>query len=116
MQSLPDADLLWTERFVKYGFAVRRGLVSKAFCSEAIARVREIIGNDLPLEQWRPENTSGVRHDPYRDAYQDAWLTEIDPGVTGVGLAHHQASGRREPHPASGDAAPTRSTMRRAGA
>jgi hypothetical protein len=59
-----ESGLDWTEHFVEYGFAVRRGLVDREFCDEALARVREIIDNDRPLQEWDSTNTETL-HRPF---------------------------------------------------
>jgi hypothetical protein len=47
----------WTEHFARYGFAVSKGLVDRAYCEEALAEIRRLIDNDLPLNEWSSENT-----------------------------------------------------------
>jgi hypothetical protein len=54
-------DLHWTEHFVRYGFARRRGLVSKDYCQAALRRIRERVGHvDLPLNEWTSANTADL--------------------------------------------------------
>lgn len=78
-------DLDWREHFVRYGFALRRGLVGSDYCARALARAREIVDHvDLPLDQWTSANTPTL-HTPYyegagpREPALDAVYDE--PGV-----------------------------------
>jgi hypothetical protein len=59
-----DESLDWTEHFVQYGFAVRKGLAGKAYCEQALLEVLRLTGNDLPLQEWSTENTK-VLHRPF---------------------------------------------------
>jgi len=68
MKSAIDDTLHWTEHFAQYGFAVRRGLVGRDYCERALAEVRRLTDNDLPLQEWSTENTK-VLHRPF---YQGA--------------------------------------------
>ncbi len=66
-------ELPWTEHFIRHGFAVRKGLVDRDYCAEALARVKTIVGNDRPLREWSTDNTP-VLHRPF---FQGA--TQADP-------------------------------------
>lgn len=68
MISEMEAGLHWTDHYVKYGFAVRRGLVDRAFCDEALLRAREIIENDLPLREWDTSNAKTLHRPFYEGA------------------------------------------------
>ncbi len=52
MTAVVDSTLTWTEHYVKYGFAHVSGLVSRSFCEDGVARVRQLLKTDLPLNQW----------------------------------------------------------------
>lgn len=52
-----DESLHWTEHFAQYGFAVSKGLVDRTYCEAALAEIRSLINNDLPLQEWSTENT-----------------------------------------------------------
>ncbi len=54
----------WTEHFARYGFAVIAGLVDREFCDAALARARDITGNNQPLKDWTTQDTA-VLHDPH---------------------------------------------------
>jgi len=56
MTTLPEPNLPWTDHYVKYGFAVLKGLVSREFIAEALEEVKRLVGNGLPLEQWTTSN------------------------------------------------------------
>src|SRR5262245_45414731 len=51
-----EPDLPWTEHYVKYGFAVVPNLLEPSFCEAALRRVREIVRNDLPFNEWTEAN------------------------------------------------------------
>ena len=76
-------DLKWTEHFVQFGFALRPGLVSHDWCDAALKRVRERIGNDLPLDEWTEQNAptihtpiyeGSVDVDPVLETHVSAWV------------------------------------------
>lgn len=50
-----DTSLSWTEHYVKYGFAVLKGLVDRPFCAEALAEIRELVGETRPVDEWTSE-------------------------------------------------------------
>ena len=96
MHNLPEPDLHWTDHYVKYGFAVRRGLVDRAFCARALDEVRSMLGQTLPLNEWTRENT-GQRHHiasenrVLRGVYDDPGLrAAIDEMFGGPGIANDQ--------------------------
>ena len=69
----------WTDHFVEYGFAVRKGLVDRAFCDEAIEQVRRIVGDDRPLDRWtvqKPGQQFGIYF--FQDPGRTGW-TEQNP-------------------------------------
>jgi len=78
-------DIPWTEHFVQYGFAVRRGLVSKTFCDTAVARIRERLNlGDLPLNEWTADNAPTLHQPFYEGGTQpDPVLEQVydEPGV-----------------------------------
>jgi hypothetical protein len=59
-----EPNLDWTEHYVKYGFAVAKGLVDRDFCREAVKRASHYVGHELPPNEWTTENTS-VLHTPF---------------------------------------------------
>ena len=68
MQSTDNMDMHWTEHYVRYGFAILKGLVDREFCDEALQRVQQIVKNDLPLNEWTTANTPVLYH-PFIDGY-----------------------------------------------
>jgi len=61
-------DLHWTERFVRDGFVIVKGLIDREFCEAALPRIQEIIKNDLPLNEWTTDNTPVLYH-PFIEGY-----------------------------------------------
>ncbi len=59
-----DSALHFTEHFVAHGFAVLKHVIERSVCAEAAARVRQMVNNGLPPEQWNSKNTE-VLHKPY---------------------------------------------------
>jgi len=78
MMATVDTSIPWTEHFSQYGFAVRRGLVDRDYCAAALADVRRITGNDLPLNEWTTENTQ-LLHRPFYEG-----STPPEPVLEGV--------------------------------
>lgn len=68
-----DFSLPWPDFYARYGFAVLPGLVDRAFCDEALARVREIVRCDKPLNQWATPEVPTL----YRGYFEHAGT--IDP-------------------------------------
>ncbi|MCE9589308.1 MAG: hypothetical protein K8S99_02155 [Planctomycetes bacterium] len=74
-----DTSIPWHEHFVKYGFAVLRDQVDRAWAKQALERVRDHtigVGRDLPFEQWttrnvRLDDTKPVPGDPLLDSVYD---------------------------------------------
>lgn len=50
-----DESLHWTDHFVEHGFAVVRGLVDPTFCAEAVERIKVLVDDPRPLDQWTVE-------------------------------------------------------------
>ncbi len=73
MQSTIDESLDWSDHYVQYGFVVRRGLLDRAYCDEALAEIRRVVDDDRPLTEWTGEKP-GVHYKPFYD----------DPGRTGL--------------------------------
>ena len=63
-----EPELSWTDHYVKYGFAISRGLVDRAFCDEALQEIERLVDNKIPVEEWTTENTP-IWHKPF---YQGA--------------------------------------------
>jgi len=61
-----DSTLHWTDHFVEYGFAVAKGLIPPAFCEEAVERIKEIVDDPRPMDQWTVDKP-GTHHASYRD-------------------------------------------------
>ena len=61
-------DSNWTERFVRDGFVILKGLIDREFCEAALPRVREIVNNDLPPNEWTKANTPTLYH-PFIKGY-----------------------------------------------
>jgi len=68
MNTTDTTNLHWTERFVRDGFVILKGLAGREFCEAALPRVREIIKHDLPLNEWNTENTPVLYH-PFIEGY-----------------------------------------------
>jgi len=64
MTATLDNTIPWTEHFSEYGFAVLRDLVDRDYCDDALAEVRRLTDNDLPLHEWTTENTK-LLHRPF---------------------------------------------------
>ncbi|MBI2193042.1 MAG: hypothetical protein HYU36_13775 [Planctomycetes bacterium] len=56
MKFCTEPDLYWTEHYVKYGFAVVKGLVDRAFISEALEEIKRLVASPLPLTQWTKDH------------------------------------------------------------
>lgn len=52
MTFLIDESLHWTDHYVKHGFCVIKGLVSKEYCRKAIAAYQRELGTTLPPGEW----------------------------------------------------------------
>jgi hypothetical protein len=71
---MPEADLTfqiddsldWTDHFVEHGFAVAKGLVDPAFCEEAVERLKVLVDDPRPLEQWTTGNP-GISYQAFRE-------------------------------------------------
>ena len=61
-----DKSLHWTDQFVENGFAVAKGLVDPEFCNEAVERIKVLVGDPRPLDQWTTEKP-GVFHEKFAD-------------------------------------------------
>ena len=87
-----DPSLEWTDHFVEYGFAIRRGLVSKAYCERAVQEVRRLVDDSRPLNEWTSEKPGNVFGNYYEDpgrcgsVQRSAVLEEVfdDPGLRGA--------------------------------
>ena len=66
----------WTEHFVEYGFAVAKGVVDKAYCEEAVERIKELVDDPRPLDQWTVEKP-GIKHEWFRDGNSDPVLRKV---------------------------------------
>lgn len=64
MPTFQHDDPRWIDFYIDNGFAMVRGLVDRSYCDEALARVRRLVDNDLPLNEWSSDNTP-VLHHPY---------------------------------------------------
>jgi hypothetical protein len=53
-----DSKLSWTDHYVEHGFAVIKGAVGPGFIEPALAEVCELMGNNLPPDQWTIANTA----------------------------------------------------------
>jgi hypothetical protein len=71
LQFAVDTSIPFTEHFVKYGFAVLKGLVDRSFCADAVDEIRRIVDDERPLEQWTTEKpgvaSKAFFDDPGRD-------------------------------------------------
>jgi hypothetical protein len=56
MTTLPEPTLPWTDHYVKYGFAVVRGILDRDYIAEALEEVKRLVGTTLPFEQWTVSN------------------------------------------------------------
>jgi hypothetical protein len=52
MSPLPEPHLHWTEHYVRYGFALIKGVVGPEFMAPALAEAAALLGTDLPPAQW----------------------------------------------------------------
>ncbi|MAE62915.1 MAG: hypothetical protein CMJ18_01475 [Phycisphaeraceae bacterium] len=78
-----DERLPWTEHYVRYGFAVVRGLVDRGFCDEALAEVRRVVDDDRPVTRWVKRDGDGL-NDPSASPGQWHYAFFQDPGRTGM--------------------------------
>lgn len=60
-----DPELDWTDHFVEHGFAVAKGLIDPEFCKEAVERIKVLVDDPRPLEQWTTEKP-GIFHEEFR--------------------------------------------------
>lgn len=77
MRQLPEPDLHWTDHYVKYGFAVIRGLVNRQYIDRALAEVVRIVDYDKPVHEWTTGEPSPERQKRITEASNNAVLAEI---------------------------------------
>ena len=51
-----EAELHWTDHYVKYGFAIVPNVLETGYINEAQDEVCRLVGNGLPFEQWTVDN------------------------------------------------------------
>ena len=78
-----DENLHWTDHYVRYGFAVVRGLVESDYCRAALAEVRRVVGDDRPVTMWEKRDGDSL-NDPHARPGQWHYPFFQDPGRTGV--------------------------------
>lgn len=64
MKTNYDESLHWTDHFVEHGFGVAKGLVDPEFCNEAVERIKVLVDDPRPLDQWTAEKP-GVFHEKF---------------------------------------------------
>jgi hypothetical protein len=61
-------ELHWTEKYIRDGFVILKNLVDREYCEQALKRVRELVNNDLPLNEWTTANAP-VLYRPFLKGY-----------------------------------------------
>lgn len=71
MTEMHMTDAQWTDNYIRDGFVILKGLVDREFCEQALNRVREIVNNDLPFNEWTTANAP-ILHQPFFKGYTAA--------------------------------------------
>jgi len=50
------SDSTWPDRYARDGYVIIKGLIDPEFCATALERVKELVGNGLPLHEWTTAN------------------------------------------------------------
>ena len=69
-----DESLDWTDHFVEYGFAIKRGLISRDYCARAVQEIQRIVDDQRPINEWTVDKPGDHANIPFFE----------DPGRCGI--------------------------------
>lgn len=80
MKFTVDQTKEWTQHYIDHGYAHLTRVFGAEFIEPALAEVRRVMGNDLPMREWTKENTKRT-HIPRTDEFGVLDRVYDQPGV-----------------------------------